>query len=100
MPYGIQKGMKEWKKNTQSKKRSIKRRKSILCTVGSLKRSPKKYRFKRHNVCIRKCVLDEEMAFCTGCGRTLEEISNWFTMSDKQKDKSLKRISKKKRNKN
>jgi hypothetical protein len=33
--------------------------------------------------CIKQCKLDDGK--CTGCGRTLSEISNWNRMTDAQK---------------
>jgi predicted Fe-S protein YdhL (DUF1289 family) len=37
--------------------------------------------------CVDYCVYDYEQDFCTGCGRSLEEISYWnyFTPQEKQK---------------
>ena len=36
--------------------------------------------------CVDYCVYDYEQDFCTGCGRSLEEISYWnyFTLQEKQ----------------
>lgn len=31
--------------------------------------------------CISICVIDPETEFCEGCGRTLDEISNWSRMT-------------------
>jgi len=35
--------------------------------------------------CVGVCWLDNEGAVCVGCGRTLEEIRGWRTMSDEEK---------------
>jgi uncharacterized protein len=40
--------------------------------------------------CTRKCRIDNEN--CIGCGRTLEEISNWSNMSDKDKSDIVDRL--------
>jgi predicted Fe-S protein YdhL (DUF1289 family) len=32
--------------------------------------------------CIKVCVLDADRRACVGCGRTLDEIATWSTMSD------------------
>lgn len=32
--------------------------------------------------CIRVCRLDEDARFCTGCGRTRDEIAAWGRMSE------------------
>jgi len=36
--------------------------------------------------CIDLCIYDYDRDFCTGCGRTLEEVSYWnyFTPQEKQ----------------
>ncbi|HEU4661159.1 MAG TPA: DUF1289 domain-containing protein [Pseudolabrys sp.] len=31
--------------------------------------------------CIKICTLDPQARYCTGCGRTVEEIANWMRMS-------------------
>ena len=36
------------------------------------------------------CTADSESGLCIGCGRTSNEIANWFTYSDEQKKKLLK----------
>jgi predicted Fe-S protein YdhL (DUF1289 family) len=35
--------------------------------------------------CIKICTLDPKRSFCTGCGRTLDEIARWSTMSDEER---------------
>ncbi len=35
--------------------------------------------------CIRVCVLDPETGLCEGCGRTREEIADWYRMSEDER---------------
>ncbi len=35
--------------------------------------------------CVKICVLDAAGAFCTGCGRTLDEIARWSALSDERR---------------
>jgi predicted Fe-S protein YdhL (DUF1289 family) len=35
--------------------------------------------------CISLCILDPEAELCEGCGRSLDEISQWSRMSDEQR---------------
>jgi predicted Fe-S protein YdhL (DUF1289 family) len=35
--------------------------------------------------CVNVCLLDSESGLCTGCGRTLEEIATWSSMSDAER---------------
>lgn len=35
--------------------------------------------------CIKFCILDPDRGLCLGCGRTLEEIGGWFSMSDAER---------------
>jgi uncharacterized protein len=35
--------------------------------------------------CIKVCTLDAASGLCTGCGRTLDEIARWGSMSDQQR---------------
>ena len=32
--------------------------------------------------CVRLCTVDPMTGLCLGCGRTLDEIAGWSTMSD------------------
>jgi len=32
--------------------------------------------------CIKVCTMDAASGLCTGCGRTLEEIARWSSLSD------------------
>ena len=35
--------------------------------------------------CIKICTYNPETGLCQGCGRTLEEIGAWFSMSDAER---------------
>ncbi len=35
--------------------------------------------------CINVCTYDAQRGLCTGCGRTLAEITDWFAMTDEQR---------------
>ncbi|MCJ7788346.1 MAG: DUF1289 domain-containing protein [Methyloceanibacter sp.] len=35
--------------------------------------------------CVNICLLDADLGLCVGCGRTIEEISGWATMSDRER---------------
>ena len=35
--------------------------------------------------CIGVCTMDDNTGFCLGCYRSLEEIQNWWDMSDEQR---------------
>jgi predicted Fe-S protein YdhL (DUF1289 family) len=35
--------------------------------------------------CIRICLLDAETGLCEGCGRTREEIAQWFRLSEEER---------------
>lgn len=37
------------------------------------------------SICVSICKVDESNTFCVGCGRTLEEITEWFTASKDRK---------------
>ena len=43
------------------------------------------------DICTRKCVLNNA-SICTGCDRTIEEISNWWKLSDEEKWVIIRRI--------
>ncbi len=42
--------------------------------------------------CISVCRMENEV--CVGCGRTVDDITNWYDMTDKQKQAVLNRIEK------
>jgi hypothetical protein len=35
--------------------------------------------------CIKICTLDSQSGLCTGCGRLLDEIARWGSMSDAER---------------
>jgi len=35
--------------------------------------------------CIKVCTMDTAVGLCTGCGRTLDEIARWASMSDAER---------------
>jgi uncharacterized protein len=35
--------------------------------------------------CLRVCILDPETGLCEGCGRTGQEIADWYAMSEEQR---------------
>jgi predicted Fe-S protein YdhL (DUF1289 family) len=35
--------------------------------------------------CVNICLLDADLAVCIGCGRTLDEIARWASMSDSER---------------
>ena len=35
--------------------------------------------------CIRVCTLDPETGLCEGCGRTREEITRWYRISEEER---------------
>jgi hypothetical protein len=35
--------------------------------------------------CAKICTYDPDSRLCLGCGRTLEEIGDWFAMTDAQR---------------
>ncbi|MBX3463877.1 MAG: DUF1289 domain-containing protein [Planctomycetes bacterium] len=42
--------------------------------------------------CVRICVLDASRRSCTGCGRTVDEIARWWSLSDAEKRAVLARL--------
>ncbi|MDM7458259.1 MAG: DUF1289 domain-containing protein [Paracoccus sp. (in: a-proteobacteria)] len=47
---------------------------------------------RRSSPCIRRCALDEAGKICTGCLRTVDEISRWSSMSLAEQDRVLARL--------
>ena len=43
--------------------------------------------------CIHVCKLDENQV-CIGCGRTMTEISQWFKMTEEEREKVFERLRK------
>jgi predicted Fe-S protein YdhL (DUF1289 family) len=35
--------------------------------------------------CVNVCLLNTETGLCIGCGRTIDEIARWSTMSDRER---------------
>ncbi len=35
--------------------------------------------------CIKICTYDPDSGLCRGCGRTLDEIGGWFSMTDQER---------------
>ena len=35
--------------------------------------------------CIKVCAMDSATGLCRGCGRTLDEIARWGSMSDRER---------------
>ncbi len=44
--------------------------------------------------CVDVCVLDENGEYCLGCGRSLDEIAAWATLTPDQKRAVLHRLAK------
>jgi predicted Fe-S protein YdhL (DUF1289 family) len=42
--------------------------------------------------CVSICRYEDEV--CVGCGRTVDDVVNWYDMTDKQKQAVLNRIEK------
>jgi 2-hydroxychromene-2-carboxylate isomerase len=42
--------------------------------------------------CVNVCVLDTARGVCRGCGRTLDEISRWSSMSDAERDAIMEKL--------
>ena len=42
--------------------------------------------------CISICRYENEI--CVGCGRTVEEVTEWYNLTDKQKQKIIDRLEK------
>ncbi len=42
--------------------------------------------------CMNKCQIDPVSNFCIGCKRTIEEISNWISMTDEQRKKIIEEL--------
>ena len=42
--------------------------------------------------CIKVCVMDPARRVCVGCGRTLDEIARWGSMSDGERAETMKSL--------
>jgi|JI9StandDraft_1071089.scaffolds.fasta_scaffold1210971_1 predicted Fe-S protein YdhL (DUF1289 family) len=39
--------------------------------------------------CVQICQMDAKTALCVGCGRTMEEISNWWRLAEPERLKLM-----------
>jgi len=42
--------------------------------------------------CLSKCKIDRYTRACEGCGRTIDEITNWSKMTDEERMVVMKRL--------
>ncbi|MGA7308830.1 MAG: DUF1289 domain-containing protein [Pseudolabrys sp.] len=42
--------------------------------------------------CIKICTLDARMGLCLGCGRTVDEITRWATMSATERTQLIREL--------
>jgi len=42
--------------------------------------------------CIKICIYDPDSGLCLGCGRTLEEIGDWFVMTDTERRRVMEEL--------
>lgn len=42
--------------------------------------------------CVGVCTLNEATGFCQGCYRTIEEIREWWNMSDEERAKVMREL--------
>lgn len=42
--------------------------------------------------CIRVCTLDLETGLCEGCGRTREEITRWYRLTEEERQQIMARL--------
>jgi predicted Fe-S protein YdhL (DUF1289 family) len=42
--------------------------------------------------CTNICTMSSDGKLCMGCGRTIEEITNWYYFSNEEKKKIIKKI--------
>jgi len=42
--------------------------------------------------CINVCDINKKTATCRGCGRTIEEITNWSNLSEEKREEIMKRL--------
>jgi len=43
--------------------------------------------------CVNVCVIETDTGLCAGCGRSLDEISHWATMTDTERRRIMLRLS-------
>jgi predicted Fe-S protein YdhL (DUF1289 family) len=44
--------------------------------------------------CVRECLYDHDKDLCTGCGRTLDELSYWNDYTNQEKKEMLEKCKK------
>ena len=44
--------------------------------------------------CVNICLLDSETCLCVGCGRSIEEIASWASMSDRERRAIMAKLAK------
>lgn len=42
--------------------------------------------------CIKICVLDQKSGLCIGCGRTLNEIGQWLSLSEAERSRVMREL--------
>ena len=42
--------------------------------------------------CVKICTYDPDSGLCRGCGRSLEEIADWYCMSDAQRHAVMEKL--------
>ncbi|MFZ0400038.1 MAG: DUF1289 domain-containing protein [Pseudolabrys sp.] len=42
--------------------------------------------------CVKICTLDARMGLCLGCGRTVDEITRWVTMSAAERTQVMREL--------
>jgi hypothetical protein len=42
--------------------------------------------------CINVCDIDKKTGTCKGCGRTIEEITNWSSLTEKERERVMERL--------
>ncbi|MGV3666715.1 MAG: DUF1289 domain-containing protein [Leptospira bouyouniensis] len=40
----------------------------------------------RKSPCIKVCMMDPDSGLCAGCYRTIEEIGNWSSMTEEERE--------------
>jgi predicted Fe-S protein YdhL (DUF1289 family) len=43
--------------------------------------------------CVRVCAIDARTGLCAGCGRTLSEIARWAEMTDAERERIIRALS-------
>jgi len=47
--------------------------------------------------CVNICLLDEKTGLCLGCGRTMQEIASWASMSDVERRAIMRELPRRRR---